>query len=155
MAPQRSGGVIYVTVSMKFAVRALCMFLTVWLPAAAALPLCCWSIAYAHDHQARGKHTGSDPPHAAQHHHHESADSAAPAETPSALVAIPAYDCDRDSAEAIATTRPAKSPADMRAAAATAADVVVPQLPTHVAARSDLAPPGASSDSAFLNPLRI
>src|SRR5688500_9057453 len=137
----RRRDVIYVTLSMKFAVRALSLFLTVWLTAAAALPPCCWSMTYAHEHQDTQDRFMSDAP-AAEHHHHGSAESVAPSGTTSVLSSIPAYDCDTESADAATITSPAKRPADAGVAGETAVDIVAPRVSAHIFARTDLSPPG-------------
>ena len=151
----RSRGVIYVTLLMTFAVRVLSVFLAVWLTAAAAFPPCCWSMAYAHEHQqtpdtAAGHATPSE-----HHHgHHESDDSDAVAGTASVLSSIHAYDCDAEFDDAAATPGVVKR-ALMRPAAEGAADFVVPTISAHYASRSNTSPPGSTVTSAFLKPLRI
>jgi hypothetical protein len=139
---------------MQLAVRALSLFLTVWLTAAAAFPPCCWSMTYTHEHQQAPGSAGSDAS-SAEHHHHGSAASIAVDGTTSVLSAIPAYGCDTEPADAATMTSAARPPADARPAGKTAMDFVVPPMSTHVVARADLSPPGATSSSAFLNPLRI
>jgi hypothetical protein len=144
--------VIYLTLLMTFAVRALSLFLTVWLTATAAFPPCCWSMASAHDHQTQQEATaGTDQSH--DHQHHDSTDSAAPASVP-VMSAVPAHDCDTASAEAVATPRTPLSFADLRAMC-DSIDIAVPQPSVRFVVHPDYAPPGASSASAFLNPLRI
>ena len=150
----RRRGVIYVTVSMTFAVRALSVFLTVWLTAAAAFPPCCWSMTYAHEHQETPDGSRSDAA-AAEHHHHGSADSVAPSGTTSVLSSVPAYDCDTESVDAATITSAARPPADARLAGDSAVDVVAPPVSARMFARADLSPPGTSSSAAFLSPLRI
>lgn len=150
----RRRGVIYVTVSMQCAVRALSLFLTVWLTAASAFPPCCWSMTYAHEHQETPDGSGSDA-RTAEHHHHGSAGSVAPSGTTSVLSSIPAYDCDTASAEAATLTSAARLTAHAGLAGERASDVVVPPVSRRVFARADLSPPGTSSSAAFLNPLRI
>jgi hypothetical protein len=145
--------VIYLTLSMQFAVRALSLLLIVWLTAVASFPPCCWSMASAHDHPARHSASPTEfQPHA--HHHHDSADSAVPATGAAVVSPIPVHNCDAESAEVVATTRVTLSCIDLRAAGASSMDAVVPQA-SALAERSDSAPPGKLSGSAFLNPLRI
>ncbi len=137
---------------MQFAVRALSLLLIVWLTAAASFPPCCWSMASAHDHQVRQNASPTDfQPQA--HHHHDSADSAVPATGAAVMSPIPIHNCDTEWVEAVATTRVTLSCVDLHAAGAV--DVVVPKAAALVAKRSDSAPPGKLSGSAFLNPLRI
>jgi hypothetical protein len=149
--------VIYLTLSMNAAVRALSSLLIVWLAAAASFPPCCWSMTGAHDHQAQQDVSAShfQPPEQHHHHHHGNPDPALSAETAQVMSAIPAHDCDRHSAEAVATPRASFSFVDLRAFGATSADVVVPQIAATWTERSDPAPPGGSFGSAFLSPLRI
>ena len=145
---------IYVTLPMTFAVRALSLFLTVWLTAAAAFPPCCWSMTYAHEHQETPDGSRSDAA-AAEHHHHGSADSVAPSGTASVLSSVPAYDCDTESADAATITSAPRPPADARVAGDTSVDMVAPPVSAHMFARGALSPPGTSSGAAFLSPLRI
>jgi len=146
--------VIYLTLSMQFAVRALSLLLIVWLTAVASFPPCCWSMASAHDHPARHSASPTEfQPHA--HHHHDSADSAVPATGAAVVSPIPVHNCDAESAEVVATTRVTLSCVDLRAARASLMDAVVSQAAALGAERSDSAPPGKLSGSAFLNPLRI
>jgi hypothetical protein len=146
--------VIYLTLSMQFSVRALSLPLIVWLTAAASFPPCCWSMAGAHEHQVQQNASPADfQPQA--HHHHDSADSAV-SETGAAVVSpIPIHPCNTESVEAVATTRVILSCPDLHAAGASSVDVVVPKATALAAKRSDSAPPGKLSGSAFLNPLRI
>jgi hypothetical protein len=146
--------VIYLTLSMQFAVRALSLLLIVWLTASASFPPCCWSMANARDHQAQHNASRTDF-HADAHHHHDNADSAVPATRASLMSPIPAHNCDRESVEAVATTRVTLSSVGLRAAGASSVDAVVPQAAALGAERSDSSPPGRLSGSAFLNPLRL
>lgn len=151
----RQRGVIYLTVLMTFTVRALSAFLTVWFMTAAAFPLCCWSMAYAHEHQRTTDIASSDatsPEH--RHDRHERDDSDAAGGTASVLSSIPAYDCDTGLTDA-ATTMGVVTRAAMRPAAESAAGCAAPRVSAHKVARSDTAPPGTTFNSAFLNPLRI
>lgn len=152
---QRRRHVIYVTMSMKLAVRALSLFLTVWLTAVAAFPPCCWSMTYAHQHQEMPDSSRSGASSAEHHHHDGSAESVAAAGSTSVLSSFPTYDCDTAFADAATITSAAKSPSDAHMAGDTAVDIVAPPTSTHVVARADLSPPGATFSSAFLNPLRI
>jgi hypothetical protein len=144
--------VVYLTVSMTFAVRALSSLLIVWLTAAASIPLCCWSISSAHSHQEQQE---ASTVHQHAHHHHGGADSAVSTTAAPVMSAMPAHDCDTESVEAVVTTRPSLSFADMRAADAIFAEVVVPHVSATGSERSDSAPPGGLPGSAFLNPLRV
>ena len=146
---------IYLTLLMTCAVRALTVFLAIWLVAAAGFPPCCWSMVYAHAHQQTPDIASSDATSAEHHHaHHESDDSDAVDGTGSVLSSIPAYDCDTESIDAATTMGVAKRGA-MRPAAQSAADFVAPRVSAHKVARSDTAPPGTTFNSAFLNPLRV
>ena len=139
---------------MQFAVRALSLLLIVWLTAVASFPPCCWSMASAHDHQVQQNASPTDfQPQA--HHHHNSADSAVSATLAAVMSPIPIDNCDTESIEAVATTRVTLSCVDLHAAGARSVDGVVPKAAALVAKRSDSAPPGKLSGSAFLNPLRI
>ena len=142
----RRRGVIYVTLLMTFAVRALCLFLTVWLTAAAAFPPCCWSMVYAHEHRQTP----------AEHHHdHHSSGVSEPVDAAiPVLSSTPAYDCDTAFADATTTTGVVKRSA-MRPATACGADPVVPTPSAHAVPRSDTSPPGSTCSPAFLSPLRI
>ena len=145
---------IYLTLSMQFAVRALSLLIIVWLTAVASFPPCCWSMASAHDHPARHSASPTEfQPHA--HHHHDRADSAGSATGVAVISPIPVHNCDAESAEVVATTRVPLSCVDLRAAGASSMDAVVPQASALGAERSGSAPPGKLSGSAFLNPLRI
>ena len=148
---RRQGAVIYLTLLMRFAVRSSCALLAVWLTAAASLPACCWSIAYAHDHQTTQGAASSS---AAEHHHHAAGDAAAEASQTPTVYGPAKPQCDAESADVVVTTgRPTRI--DVRAALAFAPVIMVPQSSASLAALSDPAPPGAPPDSAFLNPLRI
>jgi hypothetical protein len=146
--------VIYLTLSMQFAVRALSLLLIVWLTAAASFPPCCWSMASAHDHPARHDASRTDF-HADAHHHHDNADSAMPATRAAVMSPIPAHNCHTESVEAVATTRVTLSCVGLRAAGSSSVDAVVPQDAALGAERSDYSPPGILSGSAFRNPLRL
>src|SRR5687767_2555263 len=150
----RRRGVIYVTLSMKLAVRALSVFLTVWLTAAAAFPPCCWSMTYAHEHPETQDRSRGDAA-TDEHHHHGSADSVAPSAISSVLSSIPAYDCDTESADAATITSAPRLPADAGLVGERASDVVVSPVLARALARADLSPPGAPFSAAFLNSLRI
>jgi hypothetical protein len=139
---------------MKLAVRALSLFLTVWLTAATAFPPCCWSMTYAHEHQETSDGSRDDAA-AAEHHHHGTADTVAASATSFVLSAIPAYDCDTESADAATITSVPRLPIHAGLASERASDVVVPALSTRAFAHADLSPPGTSSSAAFLSPLRI
>lgn len=142
------------TLSMQLAVRALSLFLTVWLTAATAFPPCCWSMTYAHEHQQAPDSSRSDAS-SAEHHHHQGTASIAADGTTSVLSALPVYGCNTEPADAATITSAARLPADARPAGKTAVDFDLPPISTHVVAPADLSPPGATSSSAFLNPLRI
>jgi hypothetical protein len=139
---------------MQFAVRALSVFLTVWLTAAAAFPPCCWSMTYAHEHSETQDRSMGDAA-TDEHHHHGSAESVAPSTTSSVLSSIPAYDCDTESADAATITSAPRLPADAGVAGERASDVVVPPELARAFTRADLSPPGTTFSAAFLNPLRI
>jgi hypothetical protein len=138
---------------MNAAVRALSLLLIVWIPAAASFPLCCWSMASAHDHHAR-QDASAIPvqPHA---HNHGSRDSAVLGASAPTLSAIPVHDCDTQFMEAVATPRVSLSSTNLHSADAVCVNAIVMQASAAWRERSDSAPPGASSGSAFLNPLRI
>jgi hypothetical protein len=145
--------VIYLTLLMNAAVRALSLLLTAWLTVAASFPPCCWSMAGAHDHQTRQPaSTTSVQPHA---HHHGNAESASLGASARALSAIPPHECETRSMEAVATPRASLSSIDLRSGDAQWAYPVVAPVSSAWRERSDAAPPGSCSDSAFLNPLRI
>lgn len=140
---------------MAFTVRALSVFLTVWLAAAGAFPPCCWSMGSAHEHQQPGDVASGDPAPAAHHHdHHGSGDSDAVEVSESAVSPSPVHDCDADRINAAATTGVVKRAA-VRPAAEKAARFVAPTVAARETARSDSAPPHATLNSAFAGPLRI
>jgi hypothetical protein len=143
--------VIYLTVSMTCAVRALSVFLTVWLTAAAAFPPCCWSMAGGHEHEPTQAAAARAVP--AHDHHHHASSEAAPLKT-LAVAAVPVHDCDTGSAEVIATPRPLTS-IDLRAVIPTPPGITMPRASAPRSGLSGFAPPAALFDSAFLNPLRI
>jgi hypothetical protein len=135
---------------MTCAVRALSLFLTVWMTAAAAFPPCCWSMTAAHEHHAPQE---AAPSAAASHdHHHHSS-----AEPPVALSvsAVPVHDCDTERAEAIATPRPSRSSIDQRMVIDAPVAFAMPHASAPRANLIQNAPPGTSFDSAFLKPLRL
>jgi hypothetical protein len=134
-------------------VRALSLFLTVWTTAVAAFPPCCWSMAVAHEHQPQEVAAPSAAS-SHEHHHHSSAEPAAPA-TALSVSAVPAHDCDTDAAEAIATPRPSRSSIDHRMVIAAPAAFTMPHASALRSSLIEIAPPGTSFDSAFLNPLRV
>jgi len=146
--------VIYLTLSMTYAVRALCVLLTVWLGVAGSLPTCCWSLIDAHDHGASERSDASQVQ-ASEHHHHGVGDSTAAAAPASSLSPVPERDCSTTSDTAVLTAGTAASLVGVRAIAADATDVAVPQPRALLARRSDHAPPGGSFSAAFLNPLRV
>jgi hypothetical protein len=146
--------VIYLPLSMTCAVRALCVLLTVWLGVAGSLPTCCWSLIEAHDHAA-SQRSDANQPQASEHHHHGIGESTAAAAPASSLSAVPERDCGTTSDTAFLTTGTAASLIGMRAIAADATDVAVPQPTALLARRSDHAPPGGSFSAAFLNSLRV
>lgn len=151
----RRRGVIYVTMVMTFAVRALSVFLTVWLTAAAAFPPCCWSMASAHAHQPTADRAPGAGTSAGHHHdHHGRGDANTAAGTVSVVSAVPADDCDAEFADA-ATTMGAVKRAALRPAPQSAAAFVLPAVSGPDVASPDSSPPGASFTSAFLSPLRI
>jgi len=138
---------------MTLAVRALSVFLTVWLTAAASFPPCCWAMANAHDHRAP-QEAAASPVRSHDHHHHGTNVSTAPTAA-LAVSAVPAHDCDTEPAEAVATPRAPLSSVDLRAATEISAAGMAPHASASRVDLSVFAPPGALSDSAFLNPLRI
>ncbi|HEY0284112.1 MAG TPA: hypothetical protein VGC23_01900 [Vicinamibacterales bacterium] len=144
---------IYLTLLMDAAVRSLSLWLIVWIATAASFPLCCWSMAGAHDHHAR--QDASAIPVQLHAHHHGNGDSAALGASAPALSAIPAHDCHTQSMEAVATPRVSLSSTDLHCANAICVDPVVTQASAAWREGSDSAPPGSISASAFLNPLRI
>src|SRR5688572_21200675 len=97
---------------MTCAIRALSLFLTVWMTAVAAFPPCCWTMTVAHEHQPQEVAEPSAAP-SHDHQHHSSAEPAAPAAALS-VSAVPAHDCDTDGVEAIVTSRPSWSSIDHR-----------------------------------------
>jgi hypothetical protein len=108
-------------------------------------------MAYAHEHQRTMDIASSDATSAGHHHaHHKADDSDAVDGTGSVFSSIPAHDCDTEPADAVATPRAPLSPVDLRVATA-----VAPPAPASRIVLWDFAPPGASSESAYLNPLRI
>jgi hypothetical protein len=145
--------VIYLTLLMNAAVRALSLLLIVWIGAGASFPLCCWSMASAHDHHAR--QDASAIPVQLHAHHHGSRDSAAPGASAPTLLATPVHDCHTQSMQAVATPRVSLSSTDLHSADAICVDPVVMQASAAWREGSDSAPPGGTSGSAFLNPLRI
>jgi hypothetical protein len=145
--------VIYLTLSMNVAVRALNLLLIVWLTASASFPPCCWSMVSAHDHQARPTAApGNVQSH--DHHHHDMADSAVPA-APVPAVSPIAHDCDTAFIEAVTTPRTSFSSVDFRPTGAGSANLVVTQVSVTWRERRNSDPPGGSSRTAFLNPLRL
>ena len=154
-SPQRRKAVIYLTILMTFAVRALSLFLTVWLTAATALPLCCWSMSSAHAHQQAADSAASDATPAPHHHeHHGGGDSETGTDPASVVSAVPAHDCDAAFADAATTTGIVKRAA-LRPAPADSYVSILPHASGHDVARSDTSPPGSSFTSSFLSPLRI
>ena len=151
----RRRGVIYVTMVMTIAVRALSLFLTVWLTAAAAFPPCCWSMAYAHEHQQTPDVARSDATSAEHHHDHPgSGDTRAVRGTESVLSSMSAYNCDVEFADS-ATTLSSVQRGAMHPTAESAVDFVVQTRSARDIPRSDTSPPGSTFPSAFLSPLRI
>jgi hypothetical protein len=143
--------VIYLTQPMTFSIRAVSVLLVVWLGAAASFHPCCWSIN-AHGHQAQ-----QEAPAVRQHthHHHGAADSSVSVTTAPVIAATAADECDRESLQAVLTTR-AFVPFDvMRESELTFANLVTLQVSPIRGERSDAAPPGCSPGAAFLNPLRV
>ena len=140
---------------MTFTVRALSVFLAMWLTAASAFPPCCWSMSSAHAHQPVPDSAPSDAATSAEHHHnhHGNDDSDAVGGAAPALSSIAAYDCDAELADAAATMAVVKRAA-LRPMAESAADFVVP-ISAHAVAGSNTSPPGSTFTSAFLSPLRI
>src|SRR5687767_2427683 len=98
---------------MTRAVRALSLFLTVWVTAVAAFPPCCWSMTVAHEHQPQAVAAASVAPSHDHHHHHGSAQPSVPTAAQS-VSAVPAHDCDTKGADAIATSRPSRLSIDHR-----------------------------------------
>jgi hypothetical protein len=146
--------VIYLTLSMTFAVRALSLLLIMWLAAAASFPPCCWAIAGAHDDHAQ-QQASAPSPDMHEHHHDGGTDVvAAPADFP-LMSAASAHNCDTESVEALVTPRTQLSFVGLPAARAASAGIFTPQVSAACADRSDVVPPGASPGSAFLNPLRL
>jgi hypothetical protein len=146
--------VVYLTLSMQFAVRALSLLLIVWLTAAASFPPCCWSMASANDHQAP-EHASAPSAQPHQHHHPDSSDVVVPSSEAPLMSAIPAHSCETEPVEALAPTRTLLPFAGLLAAGAASADIVTLQVPATLDERSDSVPPGGSPGSAFLSPLRI
>jgi hypothetical protein len=129
----------------------LTVVLTVWLTATTALAPCCWSISYAQSDAAPQTASAIQSHH---HHHHHAA--AAGIDGTLTVTAIPSHDCDRDSADAIASARGISSFDDMKAAGAvTARGLVIRPMAAMGIRHFDLAPPGGPPPSAFLNPLRV
>jgi hypothetical protein len=151
----RRKAVIYLTMVMRFAVRALSVFLTVWLTAAGAFPPCCWSMASADAHQQAPDTASSDATPSAHHRdHHGSGDADSGTYTESLLSALPASDCDAELADATTTAGVAKRVA-LRPALAKSDASIPPPTSEHDVVRSDTSPPGSSLTPAFLSPLRI
>jgi hypothetical protein len=147
--------VIYLTMVMTFAVRALSVFLTVWLTAAGAFPPCCWSMPSAHAHQQAAAGAPIDATPAAHHHeHHGTGDADTDAGPESVVSALAASDCDAAFADAATTTGAVKRAA-LRPALSNTDASILPSTSGHDGARSDTSPPGSSFPSAFLSPLRI
>ena len=143
------------TMVMTFAVRALSLFLVVWLTVTAAIPACCWSMAYAHEHEQASDIPPSDAMSGEHHHdHHENVDSGALDGTAPVLSSISGYNCDAEFADAATILRGAQ-PTALRPIAEGAVDSLVPALSAHDVPRSDTSPPGSTFTSAFLSPLRI
>lgn len=138
---------------MTCAVRALSIFLTVWMTAAAAFPPCCWSMTVAHEHQVPQEAAPRAAP-SHDHHHHGSSEPAAPAEVLT-VSAVPVHDCDTESAEAIARSRPSHSSIDLRVVMAAPTGFTMPHASAPRAGVPEFAPPAAPFDSAFLRPLRV
>ena len=136
---------------MTWTARALSLFLTVWMTAVTGFPLCCWSMTVAHEHQGQQEPAaGAVRSHG--HHHHDTGVASAPAPTASA---VPVQDCATESAEMIATLRVSASSMDMHAVMAGPAGFTLRVAQRQYAGASDLAPPGARLQSAFLKPLRV
>lgn len=142
---------IYLTLSMRFAVRALSVFLIGWLTASAAFSPCCWSMTYGQAHHA--PQADASTPH--EHHHHDNRDLGAPASAMAIASAGAEGDCDVEPVDAIGAAGTTHLRAGLRAAVAVATALAAPQVITLIVQRPDLGPPGPSSSSAFLSPLRI
>jgi hypothetical protein len=145
--------VIYLTLSMTLAVRALSVLLIVWPTTAASFHPCCWSTASAHDHHVQKLASTANDTH---HHHHDgSSDVVARSADASLMSAPPADNCDTASIEALVTPRTVLSFVVMLGARAASADVVTPQIRATLNEQSKSVPPGGSPGSAFLSPLRV
>jgi hypothetical protein len=145
--------VIYLTLSMPLAVRALSLLLIVWFTTAASFPPCCWSIAGAHDHHAQKQ--ASAPSIEAHGHHHDGSDLVALSVDAPLMSATPAHNCDTAAVEALVTPRTLLSFIVLLGACAPSADIVALQVPATWCEQSESVPRGGSPASAFLNPLRI
>lgn len=153
----RKTSVIYVTTVMTVAIRALTIFLSLWLTAATAFPPCCWSMGDAHEHQQAPDIAQSHAASNEHHHDHHGGDDPNPDVVGTAVPApsmIPSYDCDATLADT-AMTAGVVTRAVLRPTGTDASASVVPTVSAHEVAGSDTSPPGAAVNSAFLSPLRI
>jgi hypothetical protein len=156
--------VIYLITFMNAAVRALSVFLTVWLAAAPSLPTCCWSIVaasatestapataehHSHAHPAPDPHAG----HTA-HHQSTSDEGTIPVAT---TIGSRANDCAADRSVVVALAGTSVSFKHLHHTGAEAPLLTVPLAVG--ACRSlcfdDISPGTVSTASSFLSPLRI
>ena len=144
-----NANVVYLTLPMRFAVRALSVCLTAWLTIGAAVPPCCWSMANGHDH-----HQGPTPVDGAsaahEHHGHMAGATMTPAFN-SIVRQDVQHPCDAAPADTVATSTASLSRADVPTLVPTA-ESIVPQSSRAFAHPPDLSPPGAPPGSAFLIP---
>jgi hypothetical protein len=139
---------------MKLAVRALSVFLTVWLAAAGTFPACCWSATPAHNHPTPPTDSGIEME-SHHHQHHRVADSAAAVPPTSVLSAKATSGCDTTPVDAVMTPTVTPSRADALTLDGATPETAVPPVRADFAFVSDPVPPGASPGSTFLHPLRI
>ena len=110
-----NANVVYLTLSMRVAVRVLSVYLTAWLTVSAAFPPCCWSMANGHDHHPRPASVGAA---SASHEHHGHMPVGAGATIPASQSIIRQdvrQQCDAAPADAVVTSTANPSRVDVPA----------------------------------------
>ena len=98
-----NANVIYLTLSMRVAVRLLSVYLTAWLTAAAGFPPCCWSMANDHDHHPQPASVDAAAP-SHEHHRGHMPDGATTSSSGTVIRQDVRQQCDAAPADAIATS---------------------------------------------------